>query len=333
MSKKRVIILASERSGTNLLRVLLGKHKDISAPVPAHFFNAFKAQIHLYGDLNKVENCTKLMTHFLSIANHPFSDWKIDTPAKELVNRFDVNSFQSAFDAIHREFAAKEKKIHYVSKDNDLYNHIDLIEDIDSDEYTTQYIYLYRDPRDQVVSWLKTPLFLHTVFDIASKWNKEQGIVKKLENKLNVIHIKYEDLISNTESSMTNLLNSLGVPVDDNCFSTDASNKESKRNKLWENLSKPIIKNNTKKYIGKLNKFELKLIETICKEHMLSLGYGFETKANWKDYFGFYKKYVLPIKRKASTKKNKPFYEQKMKDLKSKQELLMNIRNEMNSKM
>ena len=49
---KRIMILASERSGTNLLRTLLGNHNDISAPVAPHFFDAFKETIHLYGDLN-----------------------------------------------------------------------------------------------------------------------------------------------------------------------------------------------------------------------------------------------------------------------------------------
>ena len=55
---------------------------------------------------------------------------------------------------------------------------------------------------------------------------------------------------------------------------------------------------------------------------MLDLGYSLDTRANWKDYFGLYKKYVLPNKRKTNKEKNKDFYESKMKDLKSKLELL-----------
>jgi hypothetical protein len=50
---KKVIFLASERSGTNLLRTLLGNHPDIDAPVAPHFLDAFNESVGLYGDLKR----------------------------------------------------------------------------------------------------------------------------------------------------------------------------------------------------------------------------------------------------------------------------------------
>lgn len=67
---KKIIILASERSGTNLLRTLLGNHKHICAPVAPHFFDAFRPNIHLYGDLNKATNAEKLLDHMIRLSNH-----------------------------------------------------------------------------------------------------------------------------------------------------------------------------------------------------------------------------------------------------------------------
>ncbi|MEX0996565.1 MAG: sulfotransferase [Flavobacteriaceae bacterium] len=324
---KRIIILASERSGTNLLRVLLGNHKDISAPVQGHFFNCVHVIKEYYGDLNKAENAKILLNHFIKIANHPFSDWKLELDVAKVIEKYKVNSIATAFDAIHREYTIREGKRNYAVKDNDMYNHIEHTEELkkDGDVY---YINLYRDPRDHTVSWLKKPLFLHTPFDVAVKWNKEQSKIKEVKKRINMFDMRYEDLIADTPKVMTELFNYMDMPVDEKAFATDPKNVESKRNPFWENLSKPIIKDNKKNYKGLLKGKDLKIVETICKQNMLDLGYIPDTSANWKDYFGFYKKNVLPKKRAASIKENKEFYETEMKDLKSKLDLLKELRND-----
>lgn len=327
-TKKIIIILASERSGTNLLRVLLGNHAELHAPVAVHFLNTFNNICEYYGDLEKSKNAEKLIEHFLLSANHPYTNWQLNTPASEIVKNHQVNSLEKAFDAIYTEHAHMNNKIHYVTKDNDMFNFIKSTEKLNTSQNSVYYIHLYRDPRDHVVSWFKTPLFLHTAYDIAQKWNKEQNQIIKNKIKLNCIDLKYEDLISHTEQEMTRILKFLGLKIDKNCFKTDKNNKESKRNEMWKNLSAPIITDNKKKYIKILDKKELKIIETICHNNMKILGYEFETKANWKDYFKLYENVFLPKIREKKKNKNKTFFNEKMVELSSKLKLLEQIRNE-----
>lgn len=47
-----IILLASERSGSNLLRTLLGNHSDISAPVAPHLIKMFYPIKHYFSDLH-----------------------------------------------------------------------------------------------------------------------------------------------------------------------------------------------------------------------------------------------------------------------------------------
>lgn len=324
---KRIIILASERSGTNLLRVLLGNHKDISAPVSVHFFNTFNPSISLYGNIENKENAEKLMNHFVRSANHPYTNWNLNEIDSNLVDKYKVNSFATAFDAIYRMYMEKENKNNYAVKDNNMFNYVDLTEKLKNNG-EVYYIHLYRDPRDQAVSWLKTPLFLHTPFDIAKKWNKEQSKIKELKKRLQIFSLSYENLITDTPKVMTALFNYVDMPVDENSFTTDPKNEESKRNELWTNLSKPVLKDNKKKYKELLKGRDLKILETICKQNMLDLGYALDTSANWKDFFGYYKKNILPKKRAINKKENTEFYETKMQDLKSKLNLLEELRNE-----
>ena len=328
MSFKRIIILGSERSGTNLLRVLLGNHKDISAPVAVHFLNTFQPFIHYYGDLNESKNATKLVDHFLKSANHIYTNWELNSTAGDIVETHGVNSFETGFDAMYKEYSSKEGKKHYVCKDNDMYSHITLLEKLRTYEDSVFYVYLHRDPRDQAVSWMKTPLFLHTVYDIATKWNKEQNLVKELNGQVEMYSLSYTDLVNDTETVMSELLTYLNLEIDKRCFSTNPENKESKNNELWKNLSKPIIKNNSNNYRNTLSSNEIKIIETICKENMINLNYELDTKANWRDFMGLYKKYFLPKERAKRQKKNEGFYNDKMRNLQSKLDLLEQLKNE-----
>ncbi len=332
MKNKIIIILASERSGTNLLRVLLGNHKDLHAPVAVHFFNTFKHIIELYGDLKKKENAVQLISHFLLSANHEYTNWELATDPQKIVEDFQVHSFATAFDGIYKELAKKNDLVHYVVKDNDMFNFTHLTNQLQDAENEVYYIHLYRDPRDHVVSWMKTPLFLHTPYDTAVKWNNEQTKIWELSMEMNFHKISYEELIGDTETSMKKVLEFLGLEIDPDCYQTRSDNKESQNNLMWKNLSKPIDKENKKKYRSHLSKKDLKIVETICKENMSRLGYEFDTRAAWKDYFGKYKKHTLPKLRAENMEKNKGFFEDKMKHLTSKLELLKSIEDEIKAK-
>ena len=331
MSYKRIVIVASERSGTNLLRVLLGKHKEISAPVAVHFFNTFRPSIKAYGDLSVKNNAALLVNHFLRSANHVYTDWNLHINVNETITKYNIESFPTAFDAIHRAYAENEDKLHYVVKDNDMFEHFDLMTKL-HDDGETFYIHLYRDPRDHIVSWLQTPLFLHTPYDIAIKWRDEQKKIRETKHTVKMFNVSYESLIQNTQEVITSLLNYLNIIVDPNCFTTDKGNKESKRNELWRNLSKPVLKDNKNNYHGVLSKKDLRIVETICKTEMSELGYTFDTDANWKDYFSVYEKNTLPKRRIQSMRKNKEFFNKKMKDLQSKLDLLTELKAEVNAK-
>ena len=328
MPTKRIIILGSERSGTNLLRVLLGNHSLISAPVAVHFFNTFHPFISSYGDLSLPHNSLRLVEHFKQSANHVYTNWNLNMTGEAIVENSPVNSFETAFDAMYKAKTVEDNKQHYVCKDNDLFHFIDLIENLKSNESQNFYIYLYRDPRDHAVSWLKTPLFLHTVFDIAVKWNDEQNAIRRCKETIATHDVKYEDLIRDPERIMKGILEYVSLPIESSCFGTDSQNSESSGNELWKNLSKPILKENQKKLRKKLSSTEINMVETICKLNMERLEYELDTKANWRNPFGFYRRFILPVHRKRKKRRHEAFYNEKMSDLKSKLDFLEQLKKE-----
>ena len=320
---KKIIILASERSGTNLFRTLLGNHRDIEAPVAPHFLDAFIGTVQLYGDLNKKENAIKLLDHMIRLANHPYHDWALKADAQTLQEKHNVNSLASAFDAMYSEKALQQGKTLYACKDNHMFNYASMLEKL-PDREDIRYLYLYRDPRDHIVSWMKRPLYMHTPYEIAKKWKSEQQAILDLKFRegINMHFIKYEDLISNPQAEMTKAMEYIGIDVDEKCFQTNADNKESKRNEYWENLSKPIISSNSKKYLEALSAKDLLVSESVCADQMKALGYPLETAADWSRKKSFAFKYRQKIRTYFLKRKHRDTFTRKMVDMQDKLDMM-----------
>lgn len=318
-----IFILASERSGTNLLRTLIGQHKDICAPVAPHFFDTYYKHLRFYGNLGDSKVTKELLRDALDLANHPFNAWDIRLDIDEILSKNKPSNLVEIIDILYREKSKQEGKNHYCSKGIHNFHYVGLIR---SYLPNAKFIYLSRDVRDHTVSWLKTPLFMHTVHQIAMKWNTEQTECLNVLNNYHGVHfLRYEDLISNSEKEMASLLQFLEVEIDENCFQTNQENKESKRNEFWKNLSKPIIADNKRKYKSKLSNKELNIIETICGENMDFLGYSqFDTNRDWKPANRYLFKIEEFIKTRNSKNKNKDFFQKKMKDLQDKISLIKN---------
>jgi hypothetical protein len=278
----KIFILASERSGSNLLRTLLGNHKDINAPIAPHLFREFYRLIDLYGDLSLSSNKQELLQDMFNLVNQEYHAWGLpQSVLSKAMGSAGINSLAKAIDFFYSEKAKIEGKSGYCSKG---IHNFDYAHYIKNEFSEVKFIYLTRDPRDVTASWLKTPLHLHTPFRIAQQWNEQQFTCRRFRAcyPQDVISLKYENLIADTVGEMTRVQKSLGLDLDAKCFSTNIDNQEAKNNEFWKNLNKPVIKGNTSKFLDSLSLEEINIIETISKENMISIGYmDFCTNADW----------------------------------------------------
>jgi hypothetical protein len=136
-------------------------------------------------------------------------------------------------------------------------------------------------------------------------------------------------LIANPEQEMARALEFIGVPVDEKCFQTDENNKESKRNEYWENLSKPIMSDNAKKYLKELSSKDLLVVESVCAEPMSALGYQPETAANWEKKKDFLFKPRQKIRIFLSKRKNRDNFFRKMADMQDKIDMINQIKKDL----
>lgn len=319
-----IMLIYSERSGSNLLRTLLGNHSEISAPVAPHLLDSFSPFILNYKNLSESSNMIKLLGDMLSLVNHSYHNWNLLTSPQKILSTYHPKTLIEAFDSIYRAKSKIENKKYYVSKDNHLFNYAFQIKEILPG---AKFVYLYRDPRDHVASWMRTPLFMHTPYQIIRKWVNEQQKCIMLENSygFDLHHIRYEDLITKPEKTMTELQLFLEIPVQEECFNTNPDNIEANRNEYWKNLKKPIIKNNQKKYLQKISQNDLLIIESIAKNEMKYLEYELDTIANWANQGSYLFKVQQRIRTTRSKRKHKKLFHDDMSLLQDKLQLLNEI--------
>lgn len=276
----KIFLLGSERSGSNLLRTLLGNHSEISAPIAPHFCDVFINVFNRYRQPDDKINALELLTDLEQYVNHSFNNWGLSLDKDGLIREFGPHTFIQFMNILYSAKALAEGKSGYFSKDN--HNHryaLGILKDFPE----AKFVYLYRDPRDQVASWLRSPIHLHTPLRAAKKWVEDQKASLQLAEfyGVSMYRMAYETLVDTPEEAMRGLLDFLALPQEEACYRTNTKNKEAEKILLWKNINKPIIKGNYRKYSDVLSAEDIEVVETICKNEMIRLGYAPESSASY----------------------------------------------------
>lgn len=272
-----LFIIASERSGTNLLRKrITDAQGSYLGPSPAHLLKNLYYQEPYYGDLGEDKNFSRMVEDALGLCLKHFSPWEIAWGPESIVESIPCHE-RNAISLMHymmNRYASEKGFEGYICKDNHLY---EFAVDIAASIPGAKFIYLYRDPRDFVLSQLKRPNSIQSSARFAKLWSYEQtkaiAISKRLGQQGRCISLSYEDFISNEAKSIEAILSFLGVE-------SDCGQKYVEQNKEevheWGNLSKKTMSENQKKYQKEMPRKQVALVEGICARQMTHLGYEAE---------------------------------------------------------
>jgi hypothetical protein len=266
--------MSSERSGSNLLRVLLGNHSNIASPVTAQLLSTVSPHARFYLPFSERNNAQALFEEIKRVVNHDYHAWNLDADFNAFFEEGKEYTFLDFFDFFYSEYGKKEAgKNRVVLKENVIFNYaFELLHYYPG----AKFIYLYRDPRDYVASWMKVPLGYESPQQAVRTWINEQARCNQVVDifGLPCCRVKYEELIADTPGVMSRVLAFAGETVEEACFSTDpAKNKEVTWNAYWKNLDKPVMKDNTGKFKKLFDEETIRMMEYQAKEHMVRLGY------------------------------------------------------------
>ncbi len=282
-----VQIIGTQRSGSNLLRLMLNQIPEVIAPHPPHILKTFFPLMKYYGDLSMDSNFDLLISdvcEFVKLNAVPWNNSILDTQAirSQCLERslFEVYRKIYEVNAIH-----KGKKV-WVNKSMRNVYHIDLFE---KNGFLPLLIHLVRDGRDVSLSFMRTIVGEKHIYHLAKQWKNDQEISDYYIAKYGpsrAIRVKYEDLIEDPSGQIKSICAFLKVPYTDDIFKYYTSNESilaARSGDMWVNLVKPIIKNNYNKYKKGLGSGEIEIFEMIASDLLLRYGYQIENNFNGKD--------------------------------------------------
>jgi Sulfotransferase family len=271
-------IIGTQRSGSNLLRLILNQFEEISAPHPPHVLRTFVPLLEHYGNLNLKDNFYLLASDIADFVNANPVSWNgHKLSATELVDRSRDNSLLSLYEILYVIKAQQDNARIWCCKSmfNEYY-----APEMETKGIKPFYIYMYRDGRDVAASFKKAIIGPKHVYHIANKWLKDQEKaqqVLELIGEARFFNIKYEDLITQPEQVLKALSHKLGLEYSSDLlayYESSESRRTASSGDMWKNVAKPIISSNIGKYLQELTANEIIIFENIAGKMLSALGYS-----------------------------------------------------------
>lgn len=274
---KYIQFIGTQRSGSNLLRVMLNQVPEIAAPHPPHILKTFYPLLNFYGDLKYKDNFRSLVVDVCDWVNKnpvPWEDCFIDF--EKTLSMCTQQTLIELFIRIYEQKAEHDGAQYWCCKSMESIYYVKEIEDAG---LRPLYIYIYRDGRDVALSFKKAIVGPKHIYHLAKKWLKEQELSLDWLNTLDedrYIIVRYEELIAHPKITMQVICDKLNIPFTENIFDYFHSHESfatAHSGAMWKNLTKPIIADNYNKFKKELSAEDIQLFERVAGKMLERLKY------------------------------------------------------------
>ncbi|MDR0429262.1 MAG: sulfotransferase [Tannerellaceae bacterium] len=299
-------MIGTQRSGSNLLRVMLDSLDQITAPHPPHILQRFMPLLPKYGNLSENRNFHRLAEDVCELINVNPVPWEeVEIGAAQIIDHCRQNSLQELFRVAYESAAYQTNASFWLCKSmkNMFYSN-----SIESTGIRPYYIYLYRDGREVALSFKKAIVGEKHIYALAQNWMKDQEEALRLRERTDpdrFFMINYETLTAFPEASLQSLCNFLHLPYSDKAMEFYKSRESANTavgGKMWVNVTKPIMKDNTQKFLHELSYEDIAIFESVAGNTLRKLGYPLYTVTAPKKIFAleeidFYAKENIRLKK------------------------------------
>lgn len=270
-------IIGTQRSGSNLLRLMINELEGVVAPHPPHILKTFIPLLGQYGDLSDAPNFRQLVEDACRLVETNPVVWENVALDREQIFAQSTNrNLIEIFKSIYEQMAAANGANFWCCKSMANVSYADQFE---SNGLKPLYIRLVRDGRDVAASFKKVAVGEKHSYHLAKYWNNLQQKSEDLVGNVGAdraITIRYEDLIHEPEQAMRQICAFLGLPYSDqvfNYFQSEESKHTAASGFMWSNVTQPILKNNTQKYKSVLTEKEVEIFESIAGQMLIKNRY------------------------------------------------------------
>jgi hypothetical protein len=273
-----LFMIGTQRSGSNLLRLMLNELPSIAAPHPPHILQRMTPLLPHYGDLARRENFAQLVDDVCRLVELNPVPWeRVALNRVDVLNRCRDHSLVAVFGAVYDVMAQSRGAKTWCCKSLQNINYLDEIERYYGPQ--ARYIYLYRDGRDVAVSFRKAVVGEKHFYHIAKEWAGTQRLALKLRERIDparIISVSYEDLTSQPEATTRRLCEFLGeqfTPAMLDFHKSDEAKRAAESSALWGNVTRPIMADNSRKFLREASSEDIRVFEAVAGDVLDALGY------------------------------------------------------------
>jgi len=274
---RSVFIIGEQRSGSNLLRLMLSQ-AGVAAPHPPHILKRMLPLEKSYGDLGSDPNWAQLVEDVCRLVDRNPVTWTEVHPLdrEEVARRCRERSTVAIFGAVMDLYAEARGASIWACKSMQYSEFCDALEQYFDEPL---YLYLYRDVRDVTLSFSRAVVGEKHPYFIAKRWGRLQRSAARVREQVEPARffpVCYERLISEPEPLLRSMCAFLGVAFEPRMLdfhrSTDAK-RASGKSELWKNVGRPLMSNNSRKFLTGLTEEQVRVCESVAGPEMDLLGY------------------------------------------------------------
>lgn len=272
-----VQMIGTQRSGSNLLRLMLNQLNGVSAPHPPHILERFMPVLSVYGDLANPANFARLVDDVCLLVEYNPVPWTgVVLNRDEIIRSCKLQLLTEIARVIYERKAESEGAHIWICKSM---ANIRYTEELEKYEVKPLYLHLFRDGRDVALSFKKAIVGEKHIYHIARQWKEEQDASLALLQKLGlkrVIQIRYEDLLTQPRNEVARLCSFIGAEYSDLAMEyhkSEESRETANSGLMWENVVKPVLSDNHHKFLKELSDEDILIFEQVAGDTLEALGY------------------------------------------------------------
>jgi hypothetical protein len=276
-----IFLICSERSGSNLISSIVGEHPDVYAHPPYHLGRDLIMRLHDVAAGGVESPAYAVLTEN---AVSRVAKYRGDEEAQRLQEWLAAQTSVSARAIaryVYQQMPPAAHGKHAFIKENNAHQMLPFLVDCFPD---AKFIFQVRDPRDYLLSavarrkrWLGNKF--GSVRNALSVWRDDQlgGLAAYgLLGRDRVFLQRYEDLVARFEETMTGLCAFLGISFDERMHrfhEADHAQNLAVKGGPRENLARPLMTENFRKYKKGLSRGRVKMVEAHLGDLMDRFGY------------------------------------------------------------
>ena len=270
-----IFIIGTERSGSNLLRLILHSHPRIAVPHPPHLIRYFRPLQRGYRIGQPGADFPAMVRDVRRLLERHIYPWGVEIDwARVEREAWPQDCFGVQY-ALYAQYAALTGKPRWGCKSTFL---VEAVPELLAHHPEARFLWLVRDPRDVAASSARSVFSPSHPLFCAELWRDQQVLALAHERAYpaSVLRIFYEALTERPEAEIRRICGFIGEAFEPAMLQhhrTDEARRSGALSESWANTARPIERR-AGGYLRALSPEQIRLVEMVAAAPMATLGYA-----------------------------------------------------------